>query len=1390
MLQIWNSGVLLLLALSGHPVLADSDTSLTIYVDPSSPNATNDTDCWDDGQAIPCASFQIGVEGLWRRSQQEPDGVTLKISAGTYILSESFQFSNVNKVSIYLDADNGLCTSDCVNVLCDREAGLSFVRTINIEIRGIHFHGCSSLHSSTSADFSSNPPSFREFYVGLYFLYCGDVTLYNITVSNTPGTGVVFYNTNGINEVQHSFFLDNTYMNGISNSSGGGVYIEFSYCEPDQLDCLSSPEDIFVDPFFTHDARYTFAYSSFSGNNATVVNRDSDTFILPHLQYHMAFGRGGGLSIFFKGNATRNSISLNHCSFVGNGALWGGGLFVEYQDRTSYNNVTLTSCIFTYNALPYTENILFAGTGGGGARVGYVTIDNMDTYANNVTFDGCAISNNFAYFGGGISMYAAKQISIDQPQNMFILVSTHVEHNAARLGSGVDMSLYHASRIGRPIVPVIRDCTFRYNTVKYHLSRQTLVGIGSVYIDSLRAEISGKNEFSGNVGTALVLLASSVEVKPGATILFQENSGRNGGAIAFIALSNMIFFDNTGLRFIRNSAQYQGGAMYNYNSGEHDLLSSRNCFIQFWNVSSSPNNWTARFYFENNRANGQPNSIYSTTIIPCLWGGPQGSAEVNISNCFCWKTWEYNGSRCSLEISSAPSSYEIASAFSTIPGSTLDLNATVYDRLNHTISHRTVFVAKILNGTASFRGEESLNYNYISNSLLDLQGEPNTSVHIQLETLDPIVVQTNITVHLKKCPPGFTSFPADGESGAPSFVCKCTLDTTENYYGGYVRCYTMEFRSEILRGEWMGLVSGIEELVVGHYPYTKTEHFDSEYIDLPSEPEGLNALFCNRSNRQGVLCGSCMPGYGPSVTSLECVKCPTSSAYYGWIIYLLVIFLPITVFFCLMFVFSMSITYGPLNSFIFFAQVITTAIRINADGMIEFTTLANNNSATLWVMNAVDELYMVIYGVWNLDFFLPWLPPFCLSPNINTLTLDALLYMSALYPLILLAILSLTTNLYNRGFGPCITIMRPFHRCLARMRGKLNLRHPVTGGIATFIVISYTKFNFISLRLLTPSRLVNASGVVVSQVMYRDGDIEFGKPESTPYIILAVTFFILFGVIPPILLILPSILHMCAQLTNNRIIQRLQPSGKILAFLEVFHGCYKDGTNNTIDCRWFAGLYFIFRIVALVIATSSNTWLLQYCIQTLFFLIGAFMFAAFRPYKRDWINVIDTGFFLILAAVTGLSSYNLALARAGNSLSQFAYVVQCFLVLIPLVYCTTCAFGFFCSERIQKFMAKRRAARRMQLRINVEEEEKKPRSQTVVTTTEVSIGKHSGFEDSIGVQNFLDFTRNSGRMPRSDSMKSGTFRDDLLSERSLLLNVSMAEGEEYRDRTAYGSTFK
>jgi len=123
------------------------------------------------------------------------------------------------------------------------------------------------------------------------------------------------------------------------------------------------------------------------------------------------------------------------------------------------------------------------------------------------------------------------------------------------------------------------------------------------------------------------------------------------------------------------------------------------------------------------------------------------------------------------------------------------------------------------------------------------------------------------------------------------------------------------------------------------------------------------------------------------------------------------------------------------------------------------------------------RVILSIYGIWNLDFFHTLIPHICVSVNIDTLQALALDYAVAFYPLILLVLTYVLTqvNTFNKIV---ITFMcRPFHRCAEHFRHQLDVRSSIVETFATFLLLAYVKLLSVSFDLLVPTHIhhVNVS---------------------------------------------------------------------------------------------------------------------------------------------------------------------------------------------------------------------------------------------------------------------------------------------------------------------------
>ena len=139
-------------------------------------------------------------------------------------------------------------------------------------------------------------------------------------------------------------------------------------------------------------------------------------------------------------------------------------------------------------------------------------------------------------------------------------------------------------------------------------------------------------------------------------------------------------------------------------------------------------------------------------------------------------------------------------------------------------------------------------------------------------------------------------------------------------------------------------------------------------------------------------------------------------------------------------------------------------------------------------------------------------------------------------------------------------------------------------------------------------------------------------------------------------------------------------------FMTAFYACYKDGTenpsgqtdNNYQDYRWFAGMYFIFRLMIFATYAFTPDWFMQYMILQLVCTGGLLAFSILRPYKNDWYNRLDATMFAILSAINSLSMYNYFLAILDTSPSVLIFSIQYFLVMCPLAYMVIFVVCYLC----------------------------------------------------------------------------------------------------------------
>ena len=116
----------------------------------------------------------------------------------------------------------------------------------------------------------------------------------------------------------------------------------------------------------------------------------------------------------------------------------------------------------------------------------------------------------------------------------------------------------------------------------------------------------------------------------------------------------------------------------------------------------------------------------------------------------------------------------------------------------------------------------------------------------------------------------------------------------------------------------------------------------------------LDNFTCGWLNQTGLLCSHCRnQSHGVAVLSYryECVECLGS--IYGWVLYLTLILVPVTLFFLVIIACNIRATAAHMNAFICTVQIALYSI----------------NSLISGIHTNFDKIGVTLLGIWNLDFF-------------------------------------------------------------------------------------------------------------------------------------------------------------------------------------------------------------------------------------------------------------------------------------------------------------------------------------------------------------------------------------------------------------------------------------
>ena len=957
----------------------------------------------------------------------------------------------------------------------------------------------------------------------------------------------------------------------------------------------------------------------------------------------LGFGLGGGLSIIIQENCSHSEVLVEQCTFEDNYSPFGGCLYVRLQDDSKDNSVTIDNSTF---------KSCIASLGGGGFTLG---IEKNGTH-NKLIVSRSYFQNNTAKFGGGTYLFGFHSPDSGE-DNSFVFSSSRWIENKGRYSPAVDISPSRFDHHGNGLLPtpVFRDCVFTGNKiVPNFVGSMRSITSGVFVVTLFTVQLKGMTLFENNAYTALLINSAKVVFEENSTVEFLRNEGFYGGAVALHGFSTFSLNGNSAFYFTNNSATELGGAMFYHTTEQREFFASRSCFLEYNGPKNIPvHQRNITVVFSDNSAGQGGSSIFASTFLSCFFSTranhsePYESFLEDIGNF----TLDRNNSTSVL----STTGYKFVSekenyTLRTWPGRTVTLALHVEDELYKCLEAEfSVQLSANSNSTSK--------YPYTVNKSVTLFGNENDTAELKVSTQHVYrIIQYRMSVEFLKCPPGF--YHSDSS-------CHCSVHSKQHMYYGITRCNSTDYTAVIERGYWYGVYPPTGKFYTANCPQfcNSSQQFASEY-PLPNSSDALNCSMCGHT-RQGVLCGKCVDGFSTYYHSKRFTCGKENLCSYGILLFIISDLVPVVVFFTASIIFDINFSSGYSNGFVFFCQMVI---------ILPFKPLSAG-SVSKDLMGILENGYNLIYGIFSLEFFSMEEMSFCLFKHATVLDVLAFKYITIMLALILIVLIVVC----NKYCTCC-------HKQCGAVRKRVTARVSILHGLSAFLVICFAECTRVSFLILRQSYLTGSGGTVGPRVTFYGG-IEYLGEEHLPYAFPAFIFLFIMCLFPVFLFLFPSLLQLLqlCRLSESRPVSfalRVTRFHTLMPLFDIFQGCFKD------RLRFFAGLYFFYRVAILVPYSFSSTFLQNAIISEVMLFLILSIHSIAHPYKLQVHNVIDSLLLSNLILVNGIGIIVMQLAK--DSLQEttgleIAVYIQLLFIYLPVVLLAIAFFVKF-SQWLKKLL--------------------------------------------------------------------------------------------------------
>jgi hypothetical protein len=1123
-----------------------------------------------------------------------------------YLLNDIIKFSGIN--GIVFEGQNN-------SILCNntKASGLVFDNCSNVVLKNFTIENCTS-QTNPHAE-RTNLRAKRIYIQAILLKDTQNVNIQQVNFTHNYGRGLSLYNVGGFVNISHCNFLSNGNLPPeLQNlaatqviGQGGMIYV------------INTP------PYSEH--YITIIKCNFFDNINSVNRRE-----WAHTDAH-----GGGLQIFLR-NANNVSLKMTNCTFRNNTAILAAGLKIIIRMNSSNNTVCVEDTVFEKNtALP-------SPSGGGGADIGFNTTD--VELENIILLKHCRFIENQATFGGGLALYTGSKSSKKVPNsavNNIQIEFCSFSKNIANGGSAVDINRNTVVSTGNSFITAFtfKSCNFTDNLAglpNYFVGFATgITQTGTIFTSQVTSTFEGATIFKNNYGSALYISYTSVTFAESSMTNFTNNTSIKGGAILLAGKSKLEFKNSSKVDFFNNTATY-GGAIATIKSETQYFEYTTMCFI-YRDVNA-----TTEISFDNNTATSNIGAdIFVSTLKPCICSP---DVNTNYSNLFdiCFGIHFGN-----LNHSVATYTSKITVAKNHIypqPGIPYSLDIKQYDEYNKSLGTLFPLSTSLLRNKT---GNVTIDSNYIiiTTDTTLFYGAPESNATLILQGNN---IKVAVEVMISQCAPGFVY-------NNKSKSCMCSAYDKNTRYHGIPFCNNTI--PVLAVNTWAGYIfanKSHEKNEDNFFTGNCVSHlcsFNNSVLPIDGHYLLNNSLEQDRyvcsQNRQGVLCTDCVNDTVNLYhsTTLRCYN-KSASCKVGFLLYILLELLPVTVMFVIILIFDINITSGAVQTFIFYSQIVCGTY-IDAFGAVKIKG---------GFKEFLSSFYYIVYGIANFNILNHDELSFCLFEYANILDLHMFRYVTTIYTIVLIFV-TIGIIRFN-SFRFCIKLCHKF--------GRRNIKHSMINGLTAFLSLAYYHCIMTTYILLIPVNLMGKHSAVKYTRPLFAGNMTYMEGDHLKYAIPAIMFLIFFILPPPIFLTLePLVVYLSGKIRikrNNQCFYYFQKIQlKFKPFLDSFQGCFKD------NCRCFGGLFFLYRVAVILPVVFAQS-IFEHLIYITMILIGILILHGIvKPFQKSWHNKIDfclLSNLLITQILTIINLYADSLDK--HNVVKNSLNLQLFLLGCPLVY--------------------------------------------------------------------------------------------------------------------------